>query len=109
MRGERGGISGERGDVERMGGKRGPPTGPVIGRKKQRRNAADAPQLRSPEILNEGPNGPPSAAHRFAATRARDTIQEIRVTRRAWRSAPPDAIPCGWRCSVAGPPSGRHA
>jgi len=40
---------------------------------------------------------------------ARDTIQEIPVTRRAWRSARPDAILCGWRCSCAGPPSGRHA
>ena len=89
-------------------GKKGPDGASHRG-KKQRRNAADAPQLGSPEILNEGPNGPPSAAHRFAATRARDTIQEIPVTRRAWRSAPPDAIPCGWRCSCAGPPSGRHA
>jgi hypothetical protein len=108
MRRDRAGISADRRDLTRMGGKK-VPTGPIMGRKKQRRSATGAPPLRSPEILNEGHGGPRSAAHRFAAARARDRIQEIPVTRRAWRSAPPGAILCGWRCSCAGRLSGPRA
>jgi hypothetical protein len=37
------------------------------------------------------------------------TLQEIPVTRRAWRSAPPGAILCGWRCSCAARLSGPRA